>query len=140
MVPTLKYLKKGGRVTPAAAAIGQLLSIKPILQIQGDKLDAYAKVLTIKQAKQKMFGAIKKDIENRFSNIPTNKKIVISLAHTCINKQDFEIFKQELAQEFNNYTIMFYDELPLAIACHIGPDSLAVACSLVDNSVVNNHN
>ena len=137
MVPTLKYLKKGGRVTAAAAAIGSLLNIKPVLQIQGEKLDAYAKVLTIKQAKSKMINAIKKDIEARFSNIPSDKTIAISIAHTCTNSEDFEIFKNEVIQEFNSaYPILFQDQLPLAIACHIGPNALAIACNLIDKSVI----
>ncbi len=138
-VPTLKYLKKGGRITAAAAAIGSLLSIKPVLQIQGDKLDAYAKVLTIKQAKSKMINAIKKDIETRFNKIRTNEKVIVSLAHTCQNEEDFEEFKLEVAQQLSGYTIKFTDHLPLAIACHIGPGALAVACSVVDEKVVKNY-
>ena len=140
MVPTLKYLKKGGRVTSAAAAIGQLLSIKPVLQIQGDKLDAYAKVLTIKQAKSKMINAIKKDIETRFANIKSNQKITILLAHTCQNMDDFEQFKQEVKQEFDaTYPVAFDDPLPLSIACHIGPGSLAIACCVVDEQAIKNY-
>ena len=139
MVPTLKYLKKGGRITSAAAAIGSLLSIKPVLQIQGDKLDAYAKVLTIKQAKSKMINAIKKDIETRFNKIRTNEKVVVSLAHTCQNIEDFEEFKSEVSQQLGEYTIKFADHLPLAIACHIGPGALAIACSIVDEKIVKNY-
>ena len=136
MVPTLKYLKKGGRITSAAAAIGSLLSIKPVLQIQGDKLDAYAKVLTIKQAKSKMINAIKKDIETRFNNIRTNEKVVVSLAHTCQNIEDFEEFKSEVSQQLGQYIIKFTDHLPLAIACHIGPGALAIACSIADENII----
>ncbi|MBQ7880724.1 MAG: DegV family protein [Clostridia bacterium] len=139
MVPTLKYLKKGGRVTPAAAAIGSLLNIKPVLQIQGDKLDAYAKVLTIKQAKSKMINAIKKDIETRFINKKPNQTIVISLAHSCLDLKDFNEFKQEVEYEFNGYPIMFSDPLPLSIACHTGPGAIGLTCCLVDNKVVNNY-
>ena len=139
MVPTLKYLKKGGRITAAAAAIGSLLSIKPVLQIQGDKLDAYAKVLTIKQAKSKMINAIKKDIETRFNKVRTDQKVIVSLAHTCQNIEDFEEFKTEVSQQLSEYTIKFVDHLPLAIACHIGPWALAVACTIVDEKVVKNY-
>lgn len=129
MVPTLKYLKRGGRITSAAATIGQLLSIKPVLQIQGDKLDAYAKVLTIKQAKSKMINAIKKDIETRFTNLQSNQTVAISLAHTCTNLDEFNTFKQEVEQEFGGkHNIQFTDYLPLCITCHIGPESLAIAC------------
>lgn len=137
-VPTLKYLKKGGRITATAAAIGQILSIKPILQIQGDKLDAYAKTLTIKQAKAKMIGAIKKDIETRFARPPKNKQVVISLSHSCLDTTEFEAFKKEVQQEFSSYPILFDDPLPLCICCHIGKGALAVTCSLVENEVVKN--
>lgn len=138
MVPTLKYLKKGGRVTAAAAAIGQLLSIKPVLQIQGDKLDAYAKVLTIKQAKSKMINAVKKDIETKFSNKTPNQSIVIALAHSCIDMKEFDDFKLEIEQTFVDYNITFCDALPLAIACHTGPGALAMACIVVDNTIIKN--
>ena len=136
MVPTLKYLKKGGRITPAAATIGQLLNIKPVLQIQCDKLDAYAKVLTIKQGKSKIINAIKKDIETRFTNKSPNQEIIVSLAHSCANIEDFIDFKKEIEQEFKNHNIIFSDELPLAIVCHTGPGALAAACYLADKSIV----
>lgn len=139
MVPTLKYLKKGGRVTPAAAAIGQLLNIKPVLQIQGDKLDAYAKVLTVKQGKSKMINAIKKDIETRFNNISKDKTIVISLAHSCLNRNEIESFKQEVVNEFASYNVILDENLPLFITCHTGPGALAITCTLVDTEVVNQY-
>ena len=138
-VPTLKYLKKGGRITPAAAAIGSLLSIKPVLQIQGDKLDSFAKVLTIKQAKTKMISAIKKDIETRFNNLEPNKKVVISLAHSCLDLTDFEIFKREVEAEFADYKVALYDALPLCISCHIGLGAIAIACTVVDVNTINNY-
>lgn len=137
-VPTLKYLKKGGRITATAATIGQILSIKPILQIQGDKLDAYAKTLTIKQAKAKMISAIKKDIDTRFARPQKNKTVVISLSHSCLDFTEFEIFKKEVEAEFPNYPILFDDPLPLCICCHIGKGALAVTCTLVDSEVVTN--
>ncbi len=139
MVPTLKFLKKGGRVTAAAAAIGSLLNIKPVLQIQGDKLDAYAKVITIKQAKAKMLNAIKKDIETRFNNIQPNQKIVLSLAHTGTTMDEINEFEKEVKQEFTQYPIMFKDHLPLAIACHIGMGALGITCTIVNNEVVENY-
>ena len=135
MVPTLKYLKKGGRITATAAAIGSLLSIKPVLQIQGDKLDAYAKVLTIKQAKSKMINAIKKDIETRFNKLKSDQKIVIALAHTGITNDDIDEFEQEIKQEFANYPIIFKDPLPLAIACHIGTGALAITACVTDKNI-----
>ena len=136
MVPTLKYLKKGGRITPAAAAIGQLLSIKPVLQIQGDKLDSYAKVLTVKQAKSKMINAIKKDIETRFNNLQPNQTISLAIAHTCTDITEVNIFENEVKQELGQYSINFVNPLPLAIACHIGQGALAIACCVVDKNII----
>lgn len=139
MVPTLKYLKKGGRVTSAAAAIGSLLNIKPVLQIQGDKLDAYAKVLTIKQAKSKMINAIKKDIETRFNKLNSNQTVVLAMAHTCEDMTEMNMFENEVKQELNNYPITFINPLPLGIACHIGPNALAIACCVVSKKVAENY-
>ena len=65
-VDTLKYLKQGGRITPAAAAIGTVLNIKPILQLQGEKLDSFAKARGFKQGKNLMLDAMGKDINERF--------------------------------------------------------------------------
>lgn len=138
MVPTLKYLKKGGRITATAAAIGSLLNIKPVLQIQGDKLDSYAKVLTVKQAKSKIINAIKKDIETRFTNLKPNQTIILAMAHTCTEQTEIKLFENEVRQELCNYKISFINPLPLAIACHIGQNALAAACCVVDNSVVKN--
>jgi len=126
MVDTLKYLKKGGRISPAVAAIGSLLKIKPILQIQGDKLDSYAKVMNTTQAKQRMIGAIRKDVETRFLEDYKNRKLVINVAHTrCPEKA--EEFKNDLIKAFPNIKFGVINELSLSIACHIGPGALAVA-------------
>ncbi len=124
MLDTLKYLKKGGRITPAAAAIATVLKIKPVLQIQGEKLDAYAKARSEKQARTIMIDALRKDIETRFGGL---NKVRVYVAHT--NKedaaQDFcKIIKQELGAE-----ITFCDPLSLSIARHTGPGALGIACS-----------
>jgi len=124
---TLKYLKKGGRITPAAAALGTMLKLKPVLQIQGEKLDSFAKVRTMNAAKRTMIDAIHNDINNRFSDC----KVRLAIAHTNNEAAAME-FKNELEKEFpdivkiNEITI---SELSLSIACHIGDGSLAVACS-----------
>lgn len=125
-VDTLKYLKKGGRITPAAAALGTLLKIKPVLQIQGGKLDAFAKARTIKQAKSIMIKAITNDFANRFGD-STASNIHISIAHTA-NEALAEEFKKELLTLFPNHEIVV-NPLSLSVACHIGPGALAVACS-----------
>lgn len=125
MVDTLSYLKKGGRITPAAAAIGTVLRIKPVLQIQGEKLDAYAKVKTLKQAKNTMIKAIRKDLEERFKD-PNGEKFYIDIAYTA-DDTEANIFKQELEQEFVGHEIGMIDPLSLSVSCHIGPGALAVA-------------
>lgn len=127
MVDTLSYLKKGGRVTPAAAAIGTVLRIKPVLQIQGEKLDAYAKVKTLRQAKMTMIKAVRRDFEFRFHD-PDGERFHMQIAYT---EDDTEamLFKQELEQEFPGHTIDIVDPLSLSVSCHIGPGALAVAIS-----------
>lgn len=125
MVDTLKYLKKGGRITAAAAALGTLLKLKPVLQIQGEKLDAYAKARTIRQAKSIMIEAIRKDIANRFGGDYHN--VHFAMAHTD-NEEEIENFKQQVMEEFPGIDI-WVDPLSLSVACHIGPGAIAIACT-----------
>ena len=122
-VDTLKYLKKGGRMTPAAAAIGTVLNLKPVLQIQGEKLDAFAKVRGWKQAKKTMLDAMEKDLLHRFGG----KKMSLLAAYTC-SAEEAKSWKEELEDRFPNYTIDM-DPLSLSVACHIGPGALAIACA-----------
>lgn len=126
MVDTLKYLKKGGRITPAAAAFGEILKIKPVLQIQGEKLDAFSKVRSVKQAKSVMVKAIKNDMEQRFGGADKDN-ILLGIAHTQ-NEEAALQFKEELLDEFPGFNIHM-DPLSLSVSCHIGPGSLAVTCS-----------
>lgn len=128
MVPTLKYLKKGGRVTPAAAALAGLFNIKPILQIHGEKLDSFAKVLSINQAKQKMIQAVKKDLDSFLKEPYESGKLCVNIAHTQ-NEQEALKFKEEVAHAFPNMEVKFVDPLSLSVSCHIGPGSLAIAVS-----------
>ena len=126
-VDTLDYLKKGGRVTPAGAALAKILNLKPILSIQGEKLDAFSKCRGNKQAKKIMLKAISDDIEKRFGGYdPENPSLWLEVAHTQ-NKEEAEEFAEELRAAFPNSNI-YVDALPLSISCHIGPGSLAVAC------------
>lgn len=127
MVDTLEYLKKGGRVTPAAAAIGTLLKLRPVLQIQGEKLDAFAKARSVKQAKKIMIDAIAHDFRERFEAGETGERMHIMIAHTQ-NQDEAEKFREELLEHFPNHDIII-NPLSLSVACHIGPGSLAVACS-----------
>lgn len=124
---TLKYLKKGGRVTPAAVALATLLKIKPVLQIQGEKLDAFAKARTLKQAKSIMMNAIKKDIETRLGGDNEEKGVLLQIAHTNNLKAALEL-KEELEEFLPGYEI-YIDALSLSVSCHIGPGSLAIACT-----------
>lgn len=125
MLDTLKYLKKGGRITPAAAALGTILRIKPVLQIQGEKLDQFAKARTVTQAKTLMIDAVSKDIESRFGGNADN--VNVSIAHTN-NIAAAEEFCEEVKKVFPNHNI-YIDHLSLSISCHIGPGALALACS-----------
>lgn len=125
-VDTLKYLKKGGRITPAAAALGTLLRIKPVLTIQGERLDAFAKARTMKQAKGIMLSALKKDLEERFGDGEC-RHTHLQIAHTCNHEAAREL-EQELKEMFPGCSV-YTDALSLSVACHIGPGSLAVACS-----------
>ena len=129
MVGTLKYLKKGGRLTPAVAAIGTLLKIKPVLQIQGFKLDQYAKVRKLTDAKTTMINALKKDLETRFKDMVAAGKVTIAVAHTQ-NFEEAEKFKQELMEQFTDIEFTFVDPLSLSVSRHIGPGALACACSI----------
>ena len=127
MLDTLKYLKRGGRITAAAAALGTLLKLKPVLQIQGEKLDAYAKARTVRQAKTIMLDAIKKDIEQRFGG--DYHDMHLAIAHTN-NEAEAMNFKQQVQEVFPEAEI-YVDHLSLSVACHIGSGSLALACSKV---------
>ena len=128
MVDTLKYLKKGGRITPAAAMLGTVLKLKPVLTIQGGKLDAYAKVRGQKQAKKTMIEAMKKDMEERFAEERKAGLMELAVAHTN-NFAEAENFKAELQSVFPDVPLRFVDPLSLSVSCHIGPGALAVACA-----------
>ena len=123
-VDTLKYLKKGGRITPAAAAIGTVLNLKPVLQIQGEKLDAFAKVRGWKAAKKTMLNAIEKDLTDRFADV--KDQMVLGMAYTC-SKQEADEWKNEIQTRFPDYELV-EGPLSLSIACHIGPGAMAITC------------
>ncbi len=127
MIDTLYYLKKGGRITPAAAALGTLLRLKPVLQIQGEKLDAFAKARTVNQAKSIMINAIKSDIEKRFGGLSPENQMYLAIAHTQ-NEEAANAFKEEVQAQFPDYPVYTVDPLSLSVSCHIGPGSLAVTC------------
>lgn len=125
MLDTLYYLKKGGRITPAAAALGTILRLKPVLTIQGDKLDAFAKARTASQGKSIMINAIRNDMEKRFGGVEKDN-IWLQIAYTYDLNAATQL-QEEVAAQFPGFDIHM-DPLSLSIACHIGPGSLAVAC------------
>ena len=127
-VDTMKYLKKGGRVTPAAAAFAELLGIKPVLRIYGEKLDAFAKAHGMKNAKKVMIKAITDDLEKNYGGInPDKPNAWIGMAYTHNLPEALE-FKAEVQEAFPNYHIDMYP-LSLSVSCHIGPGALAVTCT-----------
>lgn len=129
MVGTLKYLKKGGRLTPAVAAIGTLLKIKPVLQIQGFKLDQYAKVRKVADAKTTMMNAVENDLKKRFADLRAAGKLNLHVAHTE-NFEEAKIFAAELEERFPDLKVEFIDPLSLSVSCHIGPGALACAVAI----------
>ena len=130
MVDTLKYLKKGGRITPSAALLGSALNLKPILQIQGDKLDAYKKVRGVKAAKKNMLEAMKKDVEGRFSDYVTKGQLKLHVAYTT-DEETARQWKEEVQSVFPDIAISRMDPLSFSVTCHTGPGVLAIAASHV---------
>lgn len=129
-VATLKYLKKGGRLTPAVAAIGTMLRLKPVLTIQGEKLDSCAKARTMHQAKQIMMDHIREDIETRFGGVEAHK-VQLDIAHTH-NEEEAMKFREEVEKEFPGYQVGFVDPLSLSVSCHIGDGALALAITKME--------
>ncbi len=123
---TLQYLKRGGRITPAAAAIGSLLRIKPVLQIKGEKLDAFAKARTMAQAKSTMIKAMKNDIANLYGGL--DHEGIWLYAVDAQYPEAIDQFRQEIETAFPNFHVE-QDHLSLSVCCHIGPEALAIACS-----------
>ena len=129
MVDTLTYLRKGGRLNPAVAFVGNLLKIKPVLQNHGEKFDQFTKARKISDAKAAMIEAIKKDLETKFKDEYEAGKMTLQVAHT--KNLDAAIkFKAELEDALPNIDVTFVDSLSLSVSCHIGPGALAVASAI----------
>ncbi|MBO4266768.1 MAG: DegV family protein [Lachnospiraceae bacterium] len=126
-VDTLEYLKKGGRITPAAAAIGTILKIKPVLQIHGEKLDAYAKAKGYRRAKEIMLAAIERDIRERFCMDDRRSDLWIAVAYSG-NEEEGAQWKEEVQAAYPQNEVVM-NPLSLSVACHIGPGALAVTCT-----------
>jgi DegV family protein with EDD domain len=129
-VDTLEYLKRGGRVTAAGAAIGAVLNIKPVLTIQGEKLDAFAKVRGMKKAQAKMLDAIEEDLNTRFKDVP-KEKLCIDVATTYLNEEDDEEWEKMVQERFPDVTHHVNRALSFSIGCHVGPDAVGIGISIV---------
>lgn len=128
VVDTLKYLKKGGRITPAAALLGSALNLKPLLQLQGEKLDAYKKVRGMKAAKKNMLDAMKKDVEGRFADYVAKGQLKLHVAYTT-DEETAKQWMEEVQNAFPDLTITRMDPLSFSITCHTGLGVLAIAAS-----------
>ena len=127
MVDTLNYLKKGGRITPAAAALGTLLKLKPVLQIQGEKLDAFAKARGKASAKKIMLKAMQDDLDTRFAEFTKDGKMHMEVAYSG-NPEEAEEWAALVKETFPQFDFHM-DPLSLSVACHIGHGALAIATS-----------
>ena len=128
MVNRLTYLKRGGRVTAAGALIANIMNLKPVLQIQGEKLDAYSKCRGIKAAKASMIEAIKKDFEGRFSKYIENGSMTLHYSYSDMTAYEIGAWKADIKEAFPGFKL-HSSPLSLSIGCHIGPGSLAIACA-----------
>lgn len=131
MLDVLKYLKKGGRISPSAAAIGDMLKVKPILFSNGMNFEKAAMALSVAQARKKMINLVKQDLENKFKNEYAQGKMTVSVAHTQ-NQEEALRFKKEIQTLLPELNFRFVAPLSLSVSCHIGPGSLAIAIA-VDN-------
>lgn len=122
-VDTLEFLKRGGRITATAAAIGSVLNIKPVLTIQGDKLDAFAKVRGVKKGRAKIINSVRQDLEQRFSQIP-HEQLRVATAGSFRNPEDAEIWRKEVAEHFPEFEVVYFD-LGCSVGTHVGPEAFA---------------
>ena len=134
-VDTLEYLKKGGRVTAAGAAIGAVLNIKPVLTIQGEKLDAFTKVRGMKKAELKMLEAIEEDLNTRFADVD-RKQLRLGAAGTFQKQEDADQWYKMVKDTFENeIDDIYYDSLSFSIGCHVGPNAIGIGISVVTRDV-----
>ena len=130
MVNNLNYLKRGGRITSAGALIANVMNLKPVLQIQGEKLDAYAKCRGIKAAKAKMLDAMHEDFDTRFRSYVENGEMSLMYSYSDMPEDEVERWKKEIEASFPHFKLRA-EPLSLSIGCHIGPGSLAIACAKI---------
>ena len=128
---TLKYLKKGGRITPAAAALGSLLKLKPVLYTRGQSFDKYAVTMSFRQAKRKMIEKIKSELETEFKEEYSQGKMALLVAYSKIKDEALN-FKNEIEKEFPDMKVLYVDALSLSIACHTGAGALGIGICACD--------
>lgn len=124
-VDTLEYLKKGGRITAAAATLGTILKIKPVLTIQGDKLDSFAKARGMKSAFRVMVEAVKADITSRLSHLREQGLLKVGIANTMMDPDKLEEFKEEMKKNFPDMELVYFP-LTMSIGTHVGPGGLGI--------------
>ena len=120
IVDDLKYLKRGGRITPSVAAIATVLNLKPVLQIQGGQLDTYRKVRGLHAAQHTMVEAVRRDLQTRFADMP----VILRTAYTG-DADVGRVWNAQVQQQFPEFQVTG-DPLPISIACHVGPGVLAM--------------
>lgn len=130
MVDSLDYLKKGGRITPAAALLGGLLKIKPVLQLQGEKLDQFAKSRGLRSAKKIMIDALRKDLDTRFKKYAENNEMIVFISNTYTDPVLINTWKQEVEDAFPGFKVIS-TPLSLSISCHTGPGCLGIGCARI---------
>ena len=124
-VDTLEYLKKGGRITPAAAAVGNMLRLKPVLTIQGDKLDSFAKARGMKSAFHTMLNAVKNDISTRLASLKAQGCLKVGIANTLMEPEKLASFKAEMQENFPDMDLVYFP-LTMSIGTHVGPGGLGI--------------
>lgn len=129
-VDTLEFLKKGGRVTAAGAALGSVLNIKPVLTIQGGKLDAFAKVRGMKKSKAKMLEALQEDRASRFKNVDSSR-LMVAAAGAGLSREDAQEWTQALAETFPGAQV-YYDPLSFSVGVHTGPGAIGVGMVMMN--------
>ena len=125
MVSTLEFLRKSGRITPAVASIGSVLKIKPVLQIQGAKLDAFSVARTVSSATRTMLKALERDVNERFGGV---QNVHLYVAHTN-REEEAQSLAEQIGTLFGTCEEVFVDRLPLSIACHTGAGAVGVGCA-----------
>ena len=128
-VQTLEYLKKGGRITPAAAALGSVFNIKPVLKLQTGKLDSFKKCHGFMKARKTMIEAMQKEVYERYADAAKDGKIHI-LAASSASPEESDAWVQEIREAFPGMSVLS-DPLSLGISCHVGPGALGIGCAVV---------